>query len=382
MTIVFVDPNLSLSSPSMKGIVRALPYLKEQGCTLEGWCWDHDAGLPFDKLVCLPRLGDVHTLRGYAFSLLVRLRAWWQYTWLKKTRPDVIFSMCSYLPNCDTAMIQFSPFDWEKRQQQLGMHTLRDVFDRVTNRFNLYFTRHFLRHTSAKSILCVSKAIAQDVHTENPSLNLRLLPNGYDPTRFNTHLRQLHRADVRQQLEFQEHDIVFVFASAGHYRRKGFPLVVAALKLLRKEHTQARLLVLGGTSTRLAELKSQLTSDYPDWQDWITFTGMVPDVERYFAASDAFLFPSYSEAFALVEVEAAACGLPLFLTRHHGSEMILEDGVNGRYLDFDADNMAQVLSEFVTGSWKPQPCAMKQALDSTAYAKRLLEELQMIAHAN
>lgn len=36
---------------------------------------------------------------------------------------------------------------------------------------------------------------------------------------------------------------------------------------------------------------------------------MVKDVERYLAASDAFLFPSYSEAFALVEVEAAACGL-------------------------------------------------------------------------
>ena len=106
---------------------------------------------------------------------------------------------------------------------------------------------------------------------------------------------------------------------------------------------------------------------------------MVPDVERFFAAGDAFLFPSYSEAFGLVSLEAAACGLPLFLTRHQGAELMLEDGVNGRYLDFDADQIAGVLSEFVHGGWKPRHGAhLQNALDSEAYAQRLADELSSV----
>jgi glycosyltransferase involved in cell wall biosynthesis len=134
------------------------------------------------------------------------------------------------------------------------------------------------------------------------------------------------------------------------------------------------LLVVGGSADRLAKLQAQLEQAHPTWRQIVTFTGMVPDVERYFAASDAFLFPSYSEAFALVEVEAAACGLPLFLTRHHGSEMILEEGVNGRYVDFEAEGIARVLGEFVRGDWRSSPGVhLKQALDSEAYATRLAD---------
>ncbi len=116
---------------------------------------------------------------------------------------------------------------------------------------------------------------------------------------------------------------------------------------------------------------------HPDWREWITFTGNVPDVERYFAAADGLLFPSYSEAFALVEIEAAACGLPLFLTHHHGSEMILEDGVNGRWLEFDSEKIADVLADFVSGAWKPSAGSKSNALDTEAYARRFIEELKL-----
>src|SRR5205085_781734 len=112
--------------------------------------------------------------------------------------------------------------------------------------------------------------------------------------------------------------------------------------------------VVGGAASRLRELQGQLDARHGGWREWMAFTGAVSAVEKYYAASDALLFPSYSEAFALVEVEAAACGLPLFLTRHHGSEMILDDGSNGRFVEFDAGKIADVLEEFVTGQWAPR----------------------------
>jgi glycosyltransferase involved in cell wall biosynthesis len=195
---------------------------------------------------------------------------------------------------------------------------------------------------------------------------------------------------MRAKLGFATEDTVFTFVSAGHYRRKGFFLAVDAIANVRAKVAQhvlsapdadarcanARLLVVGGRQDRLATLQKQLNLQHPDWREFVTFTGMVPDVERHFAASDAFLFPSYSEAFALVEVEAAACGLPLFLTRHHGSEMILEEGVNGHFLEFDSHQIAAVLAEFVRGHWKPHPgIHLKHALDIEAYAQRLADVL-------
>lgn len=379
MNLLLIDPNLSLSSPSMKGVVRALPMLKAQGFHIEAWCWHCDEGLPIDKLVKLPRIGDLHTLRGYAFSILVRLRAWWLFTVQKQARPNVIFTVASYLAACDICLLQFSPFDWEASQKLLGIHSLRDVFERVTNWLNLHWTRHFFINTTTRTVLCVSEAVANDVRNENPELRLSLLPNSYDPTRFNEQVRAEYRVTMRAKLGFTDNDQVFVFASAGHYRRKGFFLAVDAIAKLRQTHRNARFLVVGGREQTLHGLQSQLDSRHLDWRDWITFTGMVTDVERYFAASDAFLFPSYSEAFALVEVEASACGLPLILTRHHGSEMILQEGLNGRFVEFDAADIARVLTEFVTGQWTPTKVALPHALDTETYAKRLIVELQAVA---
>ncbi len=77
----------------------------------------------------------------------------------------------------------------------------------------------------------------------------------------------------------------------------------------------------------------------------------------------------------LVEVEAGACGLPLFLTRHHGSEMIMEAGKNGLWLEFHPVNIADVLETFVTKEWQPTPVPLKHAMDSDTYAQRLTQEL-------
>jgi glycosyltransferase involved in cell wall biosynthesis len=379
VNLLIVDPNLSLSSPSMKGFIRSLPMLKADGFHIEAWCWHCDEGLQIDNVVKMPHIGDVHTLRGYAFSLLVRLRSWWLYTVQKQPKPDIIYSVASYLANCDICHVHFSSVDWEARQKLLGIHNLRDLFDRVTNGLNLLFARHFFLNTTARSVLSVSEAVANDVKNENPNLRVSLLPNSFDPERFNTDVRATHRTQMRAKLNFTEGESVFVFASAGHYRRKGFFLAVAAVAKLRQNHPKARFLVVGGREQTLAGLQKKLDTRYPGWRDWITFTGMVSDVEKYFAASDALLFPSYSEAFALVEVEAAACGLPLILTRHHGSEMILQDGLNGRFVEFDSDDIARVLGEFVSGAWTPKIIPLPNALDIETYAQRLIAELRAVA---
>jgi glycosyltransferase involved in cell wall biosynthesis len=370
LKLLIIDPNVSISSPSMRGVVLALPFLVERGWSIEVWCWWCDEGLPLDCIVKLPCFGNVPVLALHAFGWWARRRQR-----LHGRTADVVLTLAPYEPHCDVCLVQFSPFDWERRQRMLGIHSLRDVYERLVNALGLVIARRFFRRTTARTVLSVSEAVAQDLREENPALDISILPNCYDPRRFHPGVRDQFRAEMRGQLGYDDSHRVFVFVSTGHYRRKGFFLAVEALQRLRTTHPEARLLVVGGRPARLAALQAELGLTH----DWITFTGMVTEVERYFAASDAFLFPSYSEAFALVEVEAAACGLPLFLTPHHGSEMILEDRVNGRQIPFDAAQIADVLAEFLEGRWLPQNASLKHAIDSETYAARLADILLRVA---
>jgi glycosyltransferase involved in cell wall biosynthesis len=377
MKLLIIDPNVSLSSPSMKGVVRSLPALRRAGFEIELWCWHCDDDITAERVVRLPRLGAVRVLCTHAFGFWARLKSWWTFSVRKEPRPDVIYSIAWYLPDCDVCHLQFSPWDWERRQRELGTRSLRDWIERMSNRLGLWTADRFLRRTAARRILCASDAVAADVREAFPGLAPRLgvLPNSFDPLRFNPEARSRWRTTFRHSLAFVDSDRVFIFVSTGHYRRKGFFLAAGAVAQLRRTQPRARLLVVGGSESRLHALRDELDSLHPGWPDFITFTGNVPDVEGYFAAADALLFPSYSEALALVEVEADACGLPLFLTRHHGSEMILQDGVNGRHVDFDAGRIAAVLAEFVSGSWKPSAAERMRMPDTETYALRLADEM-------
>jgi glycosyltransferase involved in cell wall biosynthesis len=99
---------------------------------------------------------------------------------------------------------------------------------------------------------------------------------------------------------------------------------------------------------------------------------MQKEVEKYYAASDAFLFPSYFEAFCLAEIEAAACGLPLLLTPHHGSEMILRDGVNGVRLSFDPKVMGAQVADFLAKGLPDFDPGTARGLTKGEYASQLL----------
>jgi glycosyltransferase involved in cell wall biosynthesis len=73
--------------------------------------------------------------------------------------------------------------------------------------------------------------------------------------------------------------------------------------------------------------------------DRVHFLGEVSDVSTYLAACDTFVLPTRYEAAPLVSYEAAASGLPLLMTRVNGVEDILRDGVNGWFIEPNADTI-------------------------------------------
>ena len=64
------------------------------------------------------------------------------------------------------------------------------------------------------------------------------------------------------------------------------------------------------------------------------FTGLLggADLARAVASMDVLFFPSVTETFGNVTLEAMACGLPVVVSEATGSESLVDDGRSGRMI--------------------------------------------------
>ena len=361
----------------MRGILRSCDDLMATGADLEVWCWNHDdvKGVKFRRV---PRIPAPAIFMGWAFFLMVHL--FW-ISWIlmgNKRQGDLLISTGFYLLPADASFVHFSHFDWMQAQFRIGFKTLRDWLElgyslmcRVPAELLLLWNPWPTR------LVVVSKSVGEDMKRWGaPWKKQKLLPNPYDPELFNETVRLQNRAKARSSLGIGLHDTVFVFASAGHYQRKGFWLAAETVSQLVKKHPGVHLLVIGGSPCAVAGLRRTATERFGDWSSWLHFTGMTGEMPRLLSAGDALLFPSYSEAFALVEIEAASLGLRLYLTPHHGSEMILNESVNGRSIPWDIPGITSVLDEEIRRrAVMPGVASHGLAPAQAEYASRLLVAL-------
>ena len=101
----------------------------------------------------------------------------------------------------------------------------------------------------------------------------------------------------------------FVFANVGRMvHQKGLWHLVKAFSLVRKEHPEARLVLIGEdwTEGKLPTLIRQL-----GLQDSILLTGRVRNPYQYLQRAGCYVLSSLFEGFPNALVEAMACGLPV-----------------------------------------------------------------------
>ncbi len=109
---------------------------------------------------------------------------------------------------------------------------------------------------------------------------------------------------------------------------KDIPLAIQAFDRIRERVPNARLVVVGEGPLRG---KLQRTHHH------VRFTGALP-IERLaaaYASADGFLFPSRSETFGNVLLEAMASGLPTVSFAYAAPRQYVQDGVNGLLAPFD-----------------------------------------------
>jgi glycosyltransferase involved in cell wall biosynthesis len=156
-------------------------------------------------------------------------------------------------------------------------------------------------------------------------------------------------SDVMNRASILRDDSKFTFCFVGRLvGDKGINELIAAFEKLKdKGAHHIRLLMVGPKEANLDPLKRD-TIEVMDEDDDIYLYGSQADVRPYYAASDAFVFPSYREGFPNTVLEAGAMDLPSIVTDINGSNEIISDKENGLIIPaHDADALYHAMKYFV-----------------------------------
>lgn len=126
-----------------------------------------------------------------------------------------------------------------------------------------------------------------------------------------------NRTVVRKALEIPSDAVVALYLGRLHPEKGIAELSQAFSEIVRNGQAEKLILLLVGpsdddnTSRALEGLDSEIKRK-------MRMRGGVPDPERYMAAADFLVLPSYREGFPMVVLEAAAVGLPAIVTDIYG----------------------------------------------------------------
>lgn len=165
------------------------------------------------------------------------------------------------------------------------------------------------------------------------------IPFGIDLERFQR-TAEVDAEVERIHKEYGRNLILFI-GKIRYY--KGLHFLVKAM-----EKVDAHLLVIGDGPLLGDLLRQRETLPY---KDRLSFLGQVSSVVPYYHAAKVFCLPSFlrSEAFAVVQIEAAACGLPVVNTFvDSGVPWVSQDGVSGLTVEPQrSDQLAEAINRLL-----------------------------------
>ena len=173
-----------------------------------------------------------------------------------------------------------------------------------------------------KRVIAVSHGTARELREfyHVPEEKIVVVPNGVDRAVFRPAADAATKRALRMHLGLPTDEFLCLFVG-GDWARKGLVDAITAVAGL----PDTRLVVLGrgdreGMHAQAAKVGAARQ---------VLFPGPSISPQDFYAACDAFVFPSRYEAFSLVTLEAAASGLPIIAHAINGTEELVRDGVNG-----------------------------------------------------
>ena len=182
-----------------------------------------------------------------------------------------------------------------------------------------------------KKVVAISEVVKKEL-IENYGIDeeiISVIYNGTNIDEFNPKNISLYKKEIRYRHNIREDEIVLLFVAA-EFNRKGLKFILEAMKNLSNV---PKLMVVGGDNKNEFEL---LSKQYNIEQN-VIFVGKTSEVEKYYAASDIFVFPTTYEAFGQVITEAMATGIPVITSKCAGASELVEDKKDAILLEDPTD---------------------------------------------
>ena len=161
-----------------------------------------------------------------------------------------------------------------------------------------------------------------------------VIRNGVDTERYA--FNEDNRLTVRNKLGWQDKVIL---AHIGDFSaNKNQTFLVDVLNRLRKTNKDICLLLIG--EGELRQTVSQKVQQ-EGLQEFVYFTGKIPDVEKYLSAIDCILMPSFHEGLPLTLVEQQANGLMCLVSDSVSKEANITGNIT--YLPLEIDNWEEII---------------------------------------
>ncbi len=283
--------------------------------------------------------------------------------WLRATRAigrepfDVVHTIGGCCARRDVVTAQFVQRAWgaelaaleaaDRRARAEGAppllvgSPLRRLYHRLYWRIADLFEAPAFAPRPGKRVIAVSARVRDELARWYgvPAAEVAVVHNGVEPAEFAAGVLDPLRAPARAELGLPEGAPALLFI--GDFYRKGLGVAIHALGLMKTPG--ARLVVVGRGEIEAFRAHAARAGV----ADRVVFVGFQKDVRPYFAAADAFVFPTRYEPFGMVVTEAMAAGLPVVTTRAAGASEVIVAGDSGMVVEDpdDATAFAAALDE-------------------------------------
>lgn len=236
---------------------------------------------------------------------------------------------------------------------------------------------------NSTSIECVSKSnleigVAEKLFSrEKATVVWNGSTGGVDLAKFDFTRRIQWRREIRNELGYAEND--FVYGFVGRITRdKGVNELLAAFLELKDN---SKLLLIGDIEQN-NYLDKELLAKAQENSN-IEIHGFVSDVERFYAAIDVLVLPSYREGFGNVVIEAGAVGTPAIVSDIPGPVDTIEREKTALVVPAkDAKSLGEGLKQIRERDYvvmgKKAAQFVREKFDNRVLCEKILERKEML----
>ena len=258
-------------------------------------------------------------------------------------------------------------------------------FFSIRQNFILWLDRRQYTGKGVSRIIAISDMIKNDIikyHNIDPQ-KINVVYNGVDLQRFTPDNRNKYRKVIRERLSLGEEFVILYISN--NFRLKGLLTLIKALGELKKSRNDFKAIIIGrGRDSSYRKIAKKLNC-----LENLIFLGHVNEIEKYYAASDLYVHPTFYDSCSLVITESLASGLPVITTRYDGASGVIENGIEGFVMGnpMDYEALAEKISLFFDDEFREKASIAAREKAEKYPAEKNCEEIieiynEVVAESN